>query len=111
MLFRSKLASSEPALRGARPFALRPLADAAQPLLGRRVAFDEQGHQTPLRGPAALVLEPTSGGGARVLRGEALERKLPRSRGWEVVDESERISGLLPGCVYRVGAKLYFTLA
>lgn len=106
-----KLASSEPALRGARPFALRPMADASRPLFGRRVAFDEQGGQTSLRGPSALVLEPTSGGGARVLRGEALERRLPRSRGWEVVDETERISGLLPGCVYRVGARLYFTLA
>lgn len=106
-----RVASSEPALRRAAPLALSRLAAAQHPFLARRVAFDAEGNPALHEADAALVLEPGPDRGARVARGERLERRLPGSTGWAAVDETERIAGLQPGEIYRVGERLYFSLA
>ncbi len=106
-----RLASSEPGLRRARPLLLGRLASDRRPLWPGPVPFDERGDPALDLEGAALVLEPTTDGAARVARGERLERRLASSAGWAPVDETERIAGLQVDHVYRVGERIYFILS
>lgn len=106
-----RLASSEPGLRRAKLLGLARLASARRPFWPGSVAFDVGGAPVPSVEGAALVLEPSADGAARVARGASLERRLQGSAGWTLVDEGERTSGLQQGTVYRVSERLYFILS
>ena len=104
-----RFANSEPGLRRAEAWLLSAHARRAGLLGPDRVGVDDLGAVSADLGAALLTLEAGPAGAPVVSSGPGLERRLATGA-WEPVGEGERLAGLQPGTIYRVDARLYFTL-